>query len=54
MSKTTKRLCPRPHFETRAGGLKNYREESEERRNRSERRLRTPEFSSPVPQSDVT
>ena len=54
MSKTTKRLCPRPHFETRAEGLKTYREESEERRNQSERRLRTPEFSSPVPQADVT
>ena len=53
MLKTTKRLCPRPHFETHAEGLKTYREESEERRNQSERSLRTPEFGFPVPQADA-
>ena len=53
MSKTAWRLCSRPHFEIRAEGLKTYREESEERRNQSERSLRTPEFGFPVPQADV-
>ena len=40
-------------FRDSRGRLEDYREESEEKRNQSERSLRTPEFGFPVPQADA-